>query len=145
MNFSTPVRSALNALILQALTGLKNQNWAQSYDDGHGTCMYQGPNGRRCFVGQLIPKTILNRLTDAQNEEGIIGLMGSHPKLWDKWFPEISMTSEDKYYVVELFRRLQATHDSSASGDSAEAMRLAYQTVLADEGFYTPEIAAVLA
>ncbi|RWH50276.1 MAG: hypothetical protein EOQ80_04710 [Mesorhizobium sp.] len=103
--------------------GLQAQGWQRSFDAQRDLCMYRGPEGRKCAIGQAIPDDEYDRAMD-DDDVGVFNYDDFHRRR--DMFLNITKSQ---------FSELQYAHDSN---DEPEGMRAAFEGIAGKYGLKVP-------
>ncbi|RWP44319.1 MAG: hypothetical protein EOR04_05195 [Mesorhizobium sp.] len=102
--------------------GLQAQGWQRSFSTRRDLCMYRGPEGRKCAIGQAIPDDEYDRAMD-DDVAGVFNCDDFHRR--DMF---LNLTKEQ-------FNELQYAHDNSSEPDE---MHAAFKGIASKYGLTVP-------
>lgn len=91
----------------KCVTGLAAQEWVRSVQ--YGTCLYRGPKGLKCAVGQLIPDNVYDWHWDTND-----GIASN----------TLKVIADTINAPINILRSMQVLHDSN---HTPREMRLEFQ------------------
>lgn len=124
------LKATKQMLFDRSFVGLRNQRFEQSAD--HGTCMYSGPNGLRCAVGQLISDAgerdffdslgSVRSCTATYDKDGVDTFLRAS-RFWKAiGLPDMVPDSQEAIHISHFLSGLQQTHDSAKCAGLAGSM-----------------------
>ncbi|RWN60192.1 hypothetical protein [Mesorhizobium sp.] len=104
--------------------GLQAQGWQRSFNAQRDLCMYRGPEGRKCAIGQAIPDDEYDRAMDDEDDDvGVFNYDDFHRR--DMF---LNLTKDQ-------FSELQYAHDNN---DEPDEMRAAFEDIAGKYGLKVP-------
>lgn len=101
--------------------GLQAQGWQRSFDAQRDLCMYRGPEGRKCAIGQAIPDDEYDRAMD----DDVVGVFNCDDFHRQDMF--LNLTKDQ-------FNELQWAHDNN----EPDGMRAAFVNIAGKYGLKVP-------
>ncbi|RWD43899.1 hypothetical protein [Mesorhizobium sp.] len=104
--------------------GLQAQGWQRSFDSQRDLCMYRGPEGRKCAIGQAIPDDEYDQAMDDGDDVGDVFICDD--------FHRRDMFMD---LTKDQFIELQRAHDIN---DEPDQMRAAFEDIAGKYGLVIP-------